>query len=189
MPLDPSLQEFSTSSPAIASYSYVDITNGTGVEVFYISKFNNSTGVEYKLVTKALESSFASGRANITAATDCDLTPFNTPRTITGTAVLSCFGYCSSGTWTVTARFYKVSGAVETAISASTSSGAEATSASTLIYIPLTLTDFAEGDFLRVKITPTGANAAVGTNTLGPAGLPNLDPCPFILNIPFKLEL
>jgi exosome complex RNA-binding protein Csl4 len=163
---------------AIASYSYTDIADGTGVRTFYGGSFNQSGGQVYSLTTEL----FKHGRANhFEGTTNLDLSAFTRPVTIMGTAIVDAYITTSSGDGAMTVTFYKVSGAVETAFSSDISSLAASSGSHHLIKVPLTRTNFKIGDILRLKVVATGTNAEIyctdETNKI------------FKVNVPFKIEL
>jgi len=94
--------------PAIASYDYTDVAEGTGVIGFKGSRGDASGGIIYSLGTQNIYSSevatqttnFTSGGSawNLIQTINFDLTVFNTPRTIKGTAVIEgSFGVWNAG--------------------------------------------------------------------------------------------
>ena len=74
---------------AIASYSYTDIAEGTGVVSFYGAEtYDTTASTKYILTTNSIISNnpeIISPNGNY----DFDLTPFNMPKTIKGTAYFS----------------------------------------------------------------------------------------------------
>lgn len=58
-------QPFTTVSQAIVSYDFTDLSNGSGVEFFYLYNTNDSVGFDYWLVS---ETSFKSDTAQTTVA-------------------------------------------------------------------------------------------------------------------------
>lgn len=196
MPLPPELTEFTTASQSIASYDYVDIINGIGVEIFYATKATDTGGTTYHLISEAIECDKTTvqqgwlGYPNL-ADEDFDLTAFATPRTVKGTAQLSAWFY-TGGNDSFTIQLKKWDGTSETNISAikTFTKGSGALSKSVYINLPLTETVFAEGDVLRATITLTAGSAL----SIDPSGQQK-DPIgtivmnPTRLLIPFKLDL
>jgi hypothetical protein len=184
-------QKYANQRSEIASYSWEQIASGLGIVTFYVSKFSDSVGNSWKMVQEQLYSgqNNAASTSLGSGETVVDLTPFNTPRTIQGTATVSCFGHVSSGTFTVAVEFFKVSGVTETAISSAVTSSATADVAPVLIAIPMTTTVFKIGDYLRAKITATGTNVSIGTNTLGIVGTPASVSQVFKINMPFRMDV
>lgn len=144
------------SESALASYSYTDIADGTGVVMYYGVRTITNAGDDFILTTSPF---IAPGPVatkvrlyETDGQKDFDLTAFTSPRTLRGTAYISCQSY-SANTPYIVARIYKYSGGVETAISSEiTSQQATKDSECFLIPIPLTTTNFGIGDILRVKI-------------------------------------
>jgi phosphoserine aminotransferase len=175
---------------SVSSYSWVDLADGTGGVTYYISLFGNSTGVEYRLVQDSYYSDYYQD-TTFTASTTANLSAFNTPRTAKGTAVISCFGNVAAGEeWNIKVKFQKVSGGVATDISSEITSLNYDPDRYSLIYVPLTETNFKIGDNLRVIITPArvgGGAVNVGCSSLGGRGTAGT--YPFIINFPYKIEV
>lgn len=94
MPLDPKLQKFSTASPILTTYDYLDIEEGTGVVVFYGASSMADTTETYFLTRKALYSHSVNAQGTTVGAAptfaktldlDFDLTTFNLPKRVKGT--------------------------------------------------------------------------------------------------------
>ena len=167
-------QPFTTAAPAIASYNYTDIVDGTGVAVYY-GNVNEASSISYFLGTSA----FTVATCYTSGAT-MDLTPFATPRTVKGTAILSFYVNASSGA-RGNVKLQKVDGvtAAVTDISSTIQSEARSALGSLCLKIPLTETLFAQGDILRLVYTQTGSCSLTFNN-------PSY---PLILNVPYKLDL
>lgn len=74
----------------VASYDFNDIIDGTGTQKFYAIQQDDSTGITYKLagntiVPYQIEENYVPG----TTTLSINLSSFNTPRTIKGTASIS----------------------------------------------------------------------------------------------------
>lgn len=158
MPISPVYKK--ASEAAIASYSYTDIAEGTGVVVF--NGFKTTPSPYYKLGTNppySEEISTLNGTDTPTVM-DFDLTPFNLPKIVRGTAYVSLgIGKAETGSVSVTCQVYKVSAAT-TAISSARVSKVVVSASSpemSLVNIPLTQTHFKIGDILRLKMTLTNA--------------------------------
>ena len=54
MALNPNLQKFTTASPIISSYSYTDIADGTGVQIFYGARETDDSSSTYFLSSNAI---------------------------------------------------------------------------------------------------------------------------------------
>ena len=113
--------KFKTAAPAIATFQAEDLIDGTGRATYFPTVSIDSSGTTYHLVTEAQPSALPSlllttaGNINI----NCDLTPFNQPRTITGIATLSiAIGADNQDICNVSAQIQKLdSDSVETNIS------------------------------------------------------------------------
>ena len=161
-------QPYQHPSTAIASYSYTDIAEGTGIVKFYGFTSENSAAVDYHLGTNPFyagnspELSWGSAHNTMTLEQDLDfdLTTFNMPQTIRGTATINCCiaSYASGGyngfTYIIW-RLRKYSGTTETEIASvqtPTIVGGNAVTTNEIINVQLTipLTPFKKGDILRL---------------------------------------
>jgi len=204
------------SESAVASYSYSDLAEGTGVTMFYLLATNGdnilsqnqiySDVIEYSTSAHALTTDFVKN-----LDVDFDLTAFNAPRTVKGTAYTNfTFHQWKSGTQVVTSKFTikvrKWDGVTETEIGNATT--AEITDTDgyklTALAIPLTETNFGIGDVLRVTVEGWDKEAAAdSTNVLtfgqdpmnrdGHYIIPSTDnpvsTTQFKIWIPFKIDL
>ena len=162
------------SESAVASYNYTDMAEGTGVTMFYLAatKGDNiltpnqiySDVIEYSTGAHILTTDFVKNMD-----VDYDLSAFNSPRTVKGTAYINFTGHIhKSGTAVATSKFTikvrKWDGTTETEIGNATT--AELSSAAnhnyilTALAIPLTQTHFGIGDVLRVTIEGYDKEAA-----------------------------
>jgi hypothetical protein len=153
-----------TGEAAIASYDYTDIAEGTGVVRFYLFSSQTSTAADYHLTSNALYSNDLTipGAADI----DFDLSAFNLPKTIRGTAI-AVVGYKLDGTLgpgsaAIIFTVRKWDGTTETDIAAVTSKTITVPDGQTyygIINVPITipLTHFKRGEILRLNL--------VGSNT------------------------
>lgn len=167
---------------AVASYSYTDLAEGTGVTMFYLLATNGdnilsqnqiySDVIELNSGSHALTNTFVKNQD-----VDYDLTAFNAPRTVKGTAYMNfTYHIYKSGSQIVTAywtiKVRKWDGVTETEIgNASTpeinSSVTGEAYDLTALAIPLTQTHFAIGDVLRVTVEGYDKEAAAdSTNNL-----------------------
>ena len=197
MVLDPKLQKFTTASQAVVSYPFTDIENGTGTNIYYAGSTIDSAGTTYILTT---QTSIGAGDNNNKAVLqgneashDFDLTPFTVPKTVTGTATISCTNYNASLSSSCTFRLKKWDGSSETNVSGVITSETNSVTKEILISMPLTKTVFAAGDILRLTIDFNGSNTGQGigidpsgqsTNTGGSLALQ-----PFKITVPFKLDI
>ena len=168
------------SENAVASYDYYDIAEGTGMKMFYLVSVHGdyiltenpiyAETVEYNTGESALTTEFTK-----IMDVDYDLSSFNFPKTVKGTAVcsFSFFGCKRSGTAAtttkITVRVRKWDGVTETEIGNATT-GDLTTSGfvykTTSLIIPLTETNFKIGDILRVTVEGWGKEAAGYDSTL-----------------------
>jgi hypothetical protein len=188
----------------LSNYDYMDIAEGTGVVLFYGGEQANDADGTTKALQKNILASNSRSFLVSTAGTynyNFNLTVFNIPKTIRGTATVQVSAYRGNNGdgLTLTYTFYKVSGATETSFGASTMSfpaSANAYSTTFTIPIALTETDFKRGDYLRVLARYVKTNAAstveVGWDPLNRDGT-NLTaasyPTQLKIYVPFKLGL
>lgn len=153
---------------AIASYNYTDISEGTGIQVFYGCDSVNSVGTTYIATGKSLWSANTSTTvAGTTSGTmdkyidaDFDVT-FNTTKTIVGDAYVNmCFAINSATTPKTGYIIFKVrkySGGVETDLGTVQSATLTGQSNAT-VWRPLNMkvaiaqTEFVQGDILRLTV-------------------------------------
>ena len=201
MPLDnPDLTQFTTASEAQAIYDYTDIADGTGVRVFFATATTDSASSQY-ILTKSTAPGGESGTGSSStvavlsgnvAELDFDLTAFNKPTTVKGTAVSSFTIYSAGTNALCKLQLKKWDGTSETNISSQITTKIYTTSAEILLSLPLTETHFSEGDVLRLSIDfdGTNINQGVGIDPSGAvlgAGVSTLQP--FSINVPFKLDI
>ena len=162
---------------ALANYDYNDIAEGTGIVTFYGYTTQLSGGsVEYHLsentppsqtiTTQISAAAFASGWY------DFDLTAFNLPRTMKGTAYLSAgLGAHNANVVYIQAQIKKYDGSTETDVTSELESppftgatGAATEGKNILLEMPVTETHFKKGDILRLTVKlnkQTGASPEV----------------------------
>ena len=166
MPLDPKLTKFTTTSPVIATFQAQDLAEGTSKQIYFGISSNDGT-VDYHLISNAVYSSQKDTTRNSAGTTtmDFDLGPFNLPRTAKGTAYFSAGLHSNgNGTATLKAQVKKWDGSAETNISSEitaatvTGNGGAATEM-VFLELPLTQTDFAVGEILRLTVKLTVNNA------------------------------
>ena len=201
MALPSKLTKFSTTSPAIVTYNYTDIAEGTGVIVFYGFNSNSTGGKEYHLSNNVLYSE-STGNTRTSAGTDSfDFTtlPFNVPKDVKGTAYFNVGVFGGNGvTNIVAAQIKKWDGTSETNISSKITSNTwtgDATAINTamlLLEIPLTDTHFNTGDMIRITVEHT-AGGGLGTATMfhdpQNRGADAGGSAVMSAHIPFRLEL
>lgn len=173
------------SEQAIASYDYIDLANGSGIETFYgfVQRYGFQIGItEYRkyslqneptlseinetTLTKTLSIGQAFDSDNYK---NFDFTPFNLPRIIKGkaTVLVTC---TMSSTYVlgmrVNAELYKYDGS-ETLIGLSSIYFEGSLGITTIIYeIDCTETAFKVGDALRLKIKGDSNNSANNGNVV-----------------------
>lgn len=168
---------FQAQSNFIASYSYTDIAEGTGVQKFYLAVSEDSSGNDYNLLTQEvysdeielIEDGGYTASANFTKMQDIDfdLSAFNKPKTIGGTGYFTFstgeLTSCSAGQEVLYYFIFKVrkySGTTESEIASAQSKeygfGYEAspTIRAETAFFPITIpnTHFKRGDILRLTI-------------------------------------
>ena len=208
------------SESAVASYNYYDIAEGTGIKLFYGCGISDSTGQDYILTenqiypaqaAKEITGTTTSASYALTSDTDFDLTAFNTPRTIRGTAYINfCFGAATSdggaGYTKIIAKLRKWDGSTETEIASNTSEELVTTTAFTNRLASFTITipetHFKIGEQLRLTMlqyayTVGGTKTTTTTYGCDPMNMdgtitPSTDDTAITqlkLWIPFKLDL
>lgn len=169
---------FQTQQEAIASFNYSDIQAGVGTNIYYLASNGTTAGTTYTLL-KQVQYSQDVELVQVGAGTtevDFDLIPFKVPQDLKGTAYLSAGLRASGGTGYLTIQIRKVSGGVETDISAEVQSKGFGT-AHGMILTPVALTGtphFKIDDFLRVTIKLTqsaGAATFMGIDPIGRWGV------------------
>ena len=176
---------------ATASFSFTDIADGTGIQIFFCAIGETSGGNTYHLLSEAVSSKNAGSDKNLGGGSDVDFDTaiFNLPRTAKGTAFISgTFDVIADANIVMTARIVKWDGSTETNISSVVTSQTETATGirAFLFALPLTQTIIKKGDLLRVTITVTeGGNSVVHADPLASA----TDSQPLRLLMPFKLDL
>ena len=169
-------------SPAIASYAYTDIAEGTGIVLFYGASNHANGTTDYILTTNTPYSSrivvsgaqiTADGTFGQIATQDYDIT-FNHPQNIKGTAYLniSIGGYSittatGNKVWLSGAILQKYDGSTTTTLVAVSGAVVNITPANQVVsatqFLPLALTGtthFKAGDTLRLSLDLWGYNGA-----------------------------
>ena len=205
-----------TSPPAIASYDYTDIAEGTGVSKFYFFNSIDSAGTDYGITT---DSSIYSSEAKVSGAptgtpankvidVDFDLA-LNFPKNVKGKMIFQLFTDVTSNTTGnldgayAIGRLSKVSGGTESVLYTVTSDTRNdlGNSGATKRYLwnmeldVTTTQHFKRGDTLRITIELWGY-LATGTGTFGlmidpvnrSAAVDDL-PANSNVHIPFRLDL
>jgi hypothetical protein len=170
---------FNAQNNVLATYDYTDIAQGRGIILFKAFTSNTEGTTGYHLGTEDIYSSdieIASIDFTVGAPytkvldKDFDLTPFNLPRTIKGTAIISaCFCLVNSGGGSTTRYAYlifkirKYSGSTESEIASGqtdtvTYAGDSESNTISLVTMPITIpqTHFKKDDVLRLTIEGWG---------------------------------
>ena len=184
-----------SSEGSIASYNYTDIADGTGVRTFYLCVTRDSSATDYILTQNRIYSNSVYVTANF--EDDFDLTAFNLPMTVKGTAVVNMMYYVNNvNNNYIEVQVRKYNGSAETNVSSTVQSanisGATTTGVATM-KIPLTQTSFKRGDILRlhVKVNTTGGTFLMGTDPLSRAdpATPAFTITNSFINLPFRIDL
>jgi len=203
-----------TANPAIASYTYTDIADGTGVQKFYGAKISGG----WLLTPQAIysEKLFSLVTPNGTSGTillaDFETT-FNLPKTVKGNMVINApimHDTSSDGlrTVNVTVNVYRVSSGTATNIGMEkavvySESGTGQTPVNDrvrIVNIPLTQTHFKKGDTLRINVREEAYNAngscifygyhdPAGRSTTSPTITDGTIPTKLEFYVPFKIDL
>lgn len=199
MPLPPALTKFTTASPQIASFDWLDLATGTGYKQFYLIDTITGAGTTSYTITPQINY----GHDGFTPPADpldidFDIN-FEVPITLEGDAILSVwFGTASSDTYTIQYNFKHVDKfGTETQIGTEVSDSIliqNRVSVFTGKYnIPLTT--FGAGESLRLIITTTAAgnNLSVLTDPKNRTTLLGFSPATFpasqsTINLPIKIS-
>ena len=136
----------------LASYDWVDIANGTGVQTFYFAVTKTSAATNYILTENSNIRSALREVKNL-GATNFILSAFNTPRTIGGTAYFNATGLIDFYPGTV--NFKITIKKNSTAITSQISSQAYAeTDGQMVCLVPISIPEvnYAIGDVLSVEV-------------------------------------
>ncbi len=204
---------------AIATYNFTDIAEGTGINKFWFFTSETNGGADEHISTNQSYSMEIETDYGITSITnlvlktdeDYDLSEFNLPKTIEGTAIAN-IGFrvnASSGTigGAVKVLIRKWDGSSETEIAQGFSQEITTTGEEKVILvIPITIpkTHFKKGETLRVTLQGYGRIGSIGNSGNGTIGhdpfnsdganiIPSTDSPRTItssnINIPFNLDL
>lgn len=189
-----------SSEGALATYSYNDIAEGTGVLKLYGFNTEDSVSKKYTLSENAVYSSDietgGTGAAGTSINVNFDLSPFNMPKTIGGTALVGFAVYLGAVTTaTFTAQIIKVAADATTTVLLSVTSKTcpQNTQQKILMKGAIAQTHFKRGETLRLNILGNQvANGGLvfGHDPQNRAGTYVTDyPTILELYIPFKLDL
>ena len=157
----------------VASYSYADIAEGTGITIYYGATTTDSTGSSQYLSGSTNRTSDielgGTGVSNVTLIEefDFDLGAFNTPRILRGTAIVSLGLHHVRGDGgahgELQAIIKKWDGTSETILVTIESESYTATADYNIVLLPvIPKTYFKKGEILRLTIKTTHGNGAVG---------------------------
>lgn len=191
------IEKYEAKEAAIASYSYTDIADGTGIVKFYLMDSETSAGADYNLTTDSAVKS-RTGNIATSAATDLDfdLTSFKLPRIVEGAGLINLsvrLNAASSFAFVVKIRHWD--GSTETDLVSVTSdthtSGGGAENFWFTVPFTVPSTKFKKGDILRVTIegdTATGSGVwfhdPANRDLLGAGNSTNT-----FVNIPFAINV
>ena len=185
--------------PAIASYNYTDIAEGTGIRKFYLAVQAVSGNTTYLLAQDAVYSQGALSPSNEINISDASitfaLTAFNLPQVIEGTGYLNIGMKTSAGTGSLKATLQNnITGDIVSVSSRDT----VGTGAATML-LPMTIprTHFRDGEILQLKIEDQNTGTLFigadpqnrdGTN-ITPSTTPAAHLTASALYIPFRIEV
>ena len=205
------------SEAAAVTYDWADFAEGTGIKMFYLaSTYGDNILTTNQIYSEEIE--YDTGAHNLTAAyvknfdVDYDLSAFNSPRTVRGTAYINFTGHGvevgGNAYWYFTVKVIKWDGTTETEIGNATTrtfnGHDEGEYDLFALSIPLTTTHFAIGDILRVTVegydklydaTPATHRLIIGQDPMNRDGtyiIPSTDNPVSITQtkiwIPFKID-
>ena len=204
--------KFTTASPIIASYSYTDVEEGTGVQIFNAFITDDGTGHLSKSLVFSKSSSNVNQSNIETSETgtagawaeignrDFDLSPFNFAQTIRGTAIVNISHHAiATGSSRFLIRVRKWDGSAETEIAnVTTFSPGNGEVVMHCVELTIPRTHFKKGDVLRLTIISqangTGSQTLYfGTDPQNRDGvnlIPSTDPITTKLEFhcPFELQ-
>jgi len=162
---------------AIATYNYEDISDGTGVVQFLGFNKYTSAAVTYGLTNQTIYSQDIeiSGTVGTNTDWDFDLSKFNKPQIIKGTAIVRCSVNWAGGNghkFVLTFRIMKIDKNGEETLIAENDSEQRIGSGSQekknfVTYITIPQTKFKKGESLRLNVFTAGISTAIGTLYLG----------------------
>lgn len=156
-----------TTAP-VASYSYTEIASGTGIKLFYGMATYEGGANSYILSENEEYSDLVVVNIGSATSIDFDLTQFNIPKRMDGTAYISWAAELqTAGAGTVVQfQLKKWDGTSETNLTAQVSTKAVTAGGTiSIATLPLTtLANFAEGDVLRLNVE---CSTAAGGINLG----------------------
>lgn len=179
---------------SIASFSFTDIANGSGVVVFYTTISEDQSGKDYHLTDQQVKpagwtsASATETRINSGSYIAFDTGEFNLPRTVKGTAYISGYLYSGDGSnGYYTMKISKWDGTTETdltsEINTQTSNLSTGQYEAFYCVLPLTQTVIKKGEQLRVSFKRTSGTSQVFLETDATGTYPLKSFIPFEVNI------
>jgi hypothetical protein len=200
-------QVYQSQSSAIASYNYSDLAENTGVKMFYLAVADDGVGIitQNQVYSDYIEQAGAGSSATYEKIldNDYDLSAFNAPQMIRGTALFTYSYYGTPESYVYTKILIrKWDGTTETEIANGTSVERHHSPHIELLKIAIPLTVFKVGEQLRITVelylkTAAGPDqAGYGTDPMNRDGtyvVPSTDvptsTSTFKCWIPFNLDL
>ncbi len=143
---------------AIATFAFTDIAEGTGVFLFQGFNANLAGTISYNLTgDNALFSQTVQTGLVSNTPKNYDLSPFNLPKVIKGTAIVRFSTKGALSTETVSVKLQRVSGVDVTDVG-SQNITIDGTPENTCTVMSLTTTHFKKGDILRLRIMAVNTN-------------------------------
>jgi len=179
------------SAPAIATYQYTDIEDGSGLVNYYLVHRNTSAGNTYHLTTSTKKAAMTltagnpdSGHTIGAGTTTLNGDIYNTARTVKGVASFSAKLTTNQAqtTSTISVKVQKVSGGTAVDISSEITLSPTTQKRYVNFEIPLTETYFAQGDNLRIIVTIVASGSSISCD-------PQATDYPSTIEIPFKIDL
>ena len=216
MPLDLKFNKFSTVPPIQAVFNFTDIADGTGVNIFNLFRTTDSTGDDFQLTSQTILSADrnrgdtrigdSEGSFTLDLDDDYDLTPFNSQRTMEGTAivnmpfVIGSTGSANTRQHYIIVKLKKNSTEISSIQTETISQAAGGQTGIFCMLLNVPRTDFAVGDTLRITVevwtriagNSTVTGMAYGTDPANRASSfegTSFDLTRTTINIPFKLDL
>ena len=175
---------------AIASYDYVDVAEGTGLVKYYGTDFQVSGATiytSYGLIQNPLRSTSASTAPATTRDYNFDLTPFNLPKTVKGTAHFQIKLQGAAGNAIrLSAQLKKVSGTDITNVTDAINSINSVAVDWINFQLPCTQTHFKKGDILRLTLAVVAAGTGKFFHDPSNASA-NSPPDSMWVHVPFKI--
>lgn len=204
--------------PQIASYNWADSLRDVGYITFYPCGFGDSSATEYSLIPNVVYAGVIGTKSNVSQASftkklDLDFDVLvNYPITLRGdlianipTEMNTLSGSAGGGEWYVIAKLRKWDGTTETEIASNTSDTTTQSLSNYKMFgikVPVTKTNYAIGEYIRVtievwaKVGDGSKNIWLGHDPQGRSTIDNSDSSNVFsgntsaasIQIPFKIE-